>query len=46
MHADLILVLDEGRIAAQGTHEQLMTECAVYHEIAETQLETYVMGKE
>ncbi len=46
MHADLILVLDEGRIAAQGTHEQLMAECDVYHEIAETQLETYVMGKE
>jgi ATP-binding cassette subfamily B protein len=36
--ADLILVLDEGRIAATGTHEQLSRESALYNEILGTQL--------
>jgi ATP-binding cassette subfamily B protein len=36
--ADLILVLDEGRIAATGTHEQLSRESALYNEILSTQL--------
>ncbi len=36
--ADLILVLDEGRIAAQGTHEQLRRESALYNEILGSQL--------
>jgi len=38
MNADKILVLDEGRIVAQGTHRQLMATCQVYREIALSQL--------
>ncbi len=37
-HADWILVLDEGSIVGQGTHEELMTTCAIYREIALSQL--------
>ena len=37
-HADQILVLDRGEIAGLGTHEQLMNTCAVYREIATSQL--------
>ncbi len=37
-HADQILVLDEGRIVGDGTHEELMKNCAVYREIARSQL--------
>ena len=32
-YADLILVLDEGDLVGQGTHEQLLTGCSVYREI-------------
>lgn len=39
MHADSILVLDGGRLVAQGTHGELMESCALYREIAETQLQ-------
>jgi len=38
MHADRIVVLDEGRIVGTGTHEELLKTCAVYKEIAESQL--------
>ena len=37
-HADRILVLDEGRIVGNGTHEELMKNCHVYREIAMSQL--------
>ncbi len=37
-HADRIIVLDEGRIAGMGTHEELMKTCSVYQEIAYSQL--------
>ena len=37
-HADKILVLDGGRIAGMGTHEELMQSCRVYQEIATSQL--------
>lgn len=37
-HADQIVVLDEGRVAGIGTHEQLMQNCRVYQEIARSQL--------
>ena len=36
-YADLILVLDDGRVVGQGTHEQLMAECQVYQEIYSSQ---------
>ena len=36
--ADRIIVLDEGRIAGTGTHEELMRNCRIYREIAFTQL--------
>lgn len=38
MDADLILVLDNGRVVGQGTHEQLLANCATYQEIARSQL--------
>lgn len=36
-NADMILVLDDGTIAGQGTHEQLLKSCNIYREIYETQ---------
>ncbi|MCI6431121.1 MAG: ABC transporter ATP-binding protein [Oliverpabstia sp.] len=36
-HADRILVLDDGQIADQGTHEELLERCDVYREIYESQ---------
>lgn len=38
-HADLILVLDAGRVVGQGTHEELRRSCDVYEEICASQLE-------
>lgn len=38
MDADKIIVLDEGRIVGQGTHKELLKNCSVYREIAESQL--------
>ena len=38
MHADQILVLDDGRIVDRGTHHELMRSSEVYREIATTQL--------
>ncbi len=37
MAADLILVLDDGRVAGKGTHAQLMERCPIYREIYESQ---------
>lgn len=37
MHADKILVLDEGRLAAEGTHEELLKTSPIYQEIYQTQ---------
>lgn len=39
LHADHILVLDEGRVIGYGSHEELLNSCAVYKEIAEIQME-------
>ena len=36
--ADLIIVLEEGEVVGQGTHEELMENCEVYREIAYSQL--------
>ncbi len=38
MDADQILVLDEGRLAASGRHEELLKICPLYYEIAASQL--------
>ena len=38
LHANQILVLDEGRIVGKGTHAQLMESCQEYQEIARSQL--------
>ncbi|EHJ56709.1 hypothetical protein HMPREF9318_01772 [Streptococcus urinalis FB127-CNA-2] len=38
MDADLILVLDEGKVVGQGTHKELLAENSVYQEIAYSQL--------
>jgi ATP-binding cassette subfamily B protein len=38
MHADLIVVLDDGRVAGTGTHAELMLACAPYREIVVSQL--------
>jgi ATP-binding cassette subfamily B protein len=38
MHADQILVMDEGRIVGKGTHRELLENCEVYMEIARGQL--------
>ena len=37
LHADQILVLDDGRVAGLGTHEQLLKTCEVYQEIYASQ---------
>lgn len=38
MHADQIIVLDEGRVAGAGVHRDLMKTCATYREIVVSQL--------
>lgn len=38
LHADQIIVLDEGKMVGKGTHEQLMKNCEVYQQIASSQL--------
>lgn len=43
-HADRILVLDDGKIVGNGTHEQLMQSCEVYKEIAKSQLSEKELG--
>lgn len=37
MHADLILVIEKGRIVGRGTHQELLENCSVYREIAQSQ---------
>ncbi len=37
-HADLILVLEDGKITGRGTHDQLMQSCPLYAEIAASQM--------
>ena len=38
MNADRIIVLDDGKVVGQGTHEELLDTCEVYRQIAESQL--------
>ena len=44
MDADIILVMEEGRIAAQGDHRTLMENCAIYREIYTAQQEGVSIG--
>ncbi len=39
LHADLILVLDEGALVGMGTHEELLASCQTYREICSSQIE-------
>ena len=43
-NADKIIVLDEGKIVGQGTHEELLKNCAVYADIAKSQLSEEELG--
>jgi ATP-binding cassette, subfamily B, multidrug efflux pump len=38
MHADQIIVLDDGRVAGLGRHQELLASCAPYREIVMSQL--------
>lgn len=38
LHADQIIVLDDGKVAGIGKHEELLADCAAYQEIAKSQL--------
>lgn len=44
LHAEQIIVLDEGKVAGIGTHEELMKTCATYQEIARSQLSEKELG--
>lgn len=46
MHADQILVLDEGKVVGMGTHQELLKNCSVYREIAESQLSKEELANE
>ena len=43
-NADKIVVLDEGKAVGIGTHEELIKNCAVYREIAMSQLSAEELG--
>ena len=45
LHADRIVVLDDGEIAGIGTHEQLLSCCPVYQEIYDSQFRDHKEGK-
>ena len=38
MSCDLIIVLEDGKIADLGTHEELLTRCDIYREISDSQM--------
>ena len=38
MNADLIIVMDDGRIIGKGTHSELLESCSVYKEISDSQI--------
>ena len=44
IHADQILVLDDGKIVGKGTHEELLKNCDVYMQIAQSQLSARELG--
>lgn len=46
LHADQILVMEEGKIVGKGTHEELLKNCEVYKQIAVSQLSAKELGIE
>ena len=46
LHAEQILVLDDGKIVGKGTHEELLASCDVYQQIAKSQLSAKELGLE
>lgn len=46
LHADQILVLNDGRIVGKGTHEELLRDCETYREIARSQMSAKELGME
>ena len=44
LHAEQIIVLDDGKVVGKGTHEQLLKNCDVYREIAKSQLSAKELG--
>lgn len=44
MHADQVVVLDDGQVVGQGTHEELLRSCPAYLEIAQSQLSAEELG--
>ena len=46
LHAEQILVLDDGKIVGKGTHEELLKSCEVYQQIAKSQLSAKELGLE
>lgn len=46
LHADQILVMEEGKIVGKGTHEELLRNCEVYKQIAVSQLSAKELGIE
>ena len=46
LHADKILVIDEGRVIGQGTHKELLKSCEVYRQIATSQLSEEELANE
>ena len=44
MHADQVVVLDDGQVVGQGTHEELLRSCPAYLEIAQSQLSAKELG--
>ncbi len=46
LHADQIIVLDDGKIVGKGTHEELLKNCEVYLQIAKSQLSEKELGLE
>lgn len=46
LHAEQIIVLDEGKVIGKGTHEELLKTCEVYKQIALSQLSKEELGNE
>ncbi len=46
LHAEQIIVLDEGKIVGKGTHKELLKTCEVYQQIAMSQLSKEELGNE